>query len=563
VTGLTIVESWPGSGKPASNGHTTSEVEGLNATVEFLTESLAELEQAMREPGWIEMATLGQLEFSRQGIQHIITASRLMAMKNPLIGRALRVRGYYVFGQGVEISARDEGLNEILRRFLDDPSNKAELFGHQARTVKDWTLGTDGNLFLVLVPNRITGHVKVRSIITDEIDEIIKNPQDRREIWFYRRRWVETVLRPDGTTQETAQREAFYPHWQYRPKNKPAAYGRVEVRWDQPIYHIRSGGHDAMSFGIPSVYAALDWARAHTKYLEDWATMVSSLSRFAWKMTGSKKARSSAATKLGTTLGTSNPVEGNDPPATGAMALVAPGADLTPIPKTGATVEAEDGRHLRLMVGSATDLPDTILAGDADVGNLATAKTLDRPTELAMRDRQSLWADVYRDLCSFFLECQVRAPRGRLFGRGTVVRDDDWNVDVVTLTDRDPETGDLIDATIEVNFPSILEQDIAESVKAIVLAATLDGKTLAGSIPIDTVAQLLLTTLGVDDVDELLQRVLAEWEAAEQERRDREDAAVDAAAQAGVDKTAAGQIDEVLAGLKSVLAEAMAASASR
>ena len=51
----------------------------------------------------------------------------------------------------------------------------------------------------------------------------------------------------------------------------------------------------------------------------------------------------------------------------------------------------------------------TILSGDLDQGNLATAKTLDRPTELAMMDRQQLWADIFQRLINYQIDWWVRA----------------------------------------------------------------------------------------------------------------------------------------------------------
>jgi hypothetical protein len=124
--------------------------------------------------------------------------------------------------------------------------------------------------------------------------------------------------------------------------------------------------------------------------------------------------------------------------------------ELEPIPKTGAIIDAESGRPLAMMVGTALDLPYTLLMGDADLGNLATAKTLDRPTELAMENRRALWESVFRAVLGYAVEASVKAPRGPL--RGTWVQD--GNRQIVTLpTD--------VDASIDVDWPSILEHDLA------------------------------------------------------------------------------------------------------
>ncbi len=66
-----------------------------------------------------------------------------------------------------------------------------------------------------------------------------------------------------------------------------------------------------------------------------------------------------------------------------------------------------------------------------------------------------------------------------------------------------------MDDTIDVSFPSILEQDVAEVVAAIKSASELDG------FPAEKAVQLALLALpGVDDVDELMDEVREELEAA-------------------------------------------------
>ena len=73
------------------------------------------------------------------------------------------------------------------------------------------------------------------------------------------------------------------------------------------------------------------------------------------------------------------------------------------------------------MVAAATGLPESFF-GDVSVGTLATARSLDRPTELKFHSRQTLWADVLRDLLGYVIDQAVTAPRGQL--QGTVATDD-------------------------------------------------------------------------------------------------------------------------------------------
>ena len=152
------------------------------------------------------------------------------------------------------------------------------------------------------------------------------------------------------------------------------------------------------------------------------------------------------------------------------------------------------------MVAAGVGIPHTILAGDADVGNLATAKTLDRPTELKMRARQMLWSSVFANLGSYVLMQAVMSASGPLRGLGNVVNDAEDSSRLVVW-------GKDVNSHLDIDWPEILERDTSAMVEAIVKAATLDGKSLAGPFDMETVARMLLRALGEDDIDELLKQM--------------------------------------------------------
>lgn len=471
---------------------------------DFLMERLAELELALEDEGWSRLAADTAWEFSRDGIDRIIALSRLNTLKNPLIKRGVTIKANYVFGQGVEIEARDADVNTIVQQFLDDRSNAAELFSAKARTLKDRTLTTDGNVVFVLFPNKLTGHVSIRSISVDEVRDKIVNPNDRQETWFYLRRWTERdwSFLDGGFGDRLRTREAWYPDWRYEPPagQRVESIMRIPVRWDTPIYHVTVGELDGMRFGIPETYAALDWAKAYKLFLEDWATIVRSLSRFAWQQTV-KKNPSRAAQRLGSTVATGTG-ETNPSPAAGSVYSSVEGNQLKPIPKTDATVDAESGRPLAMMVAAALGVPVTWLLADPGLtGARATAETLDRPTELEFTSRQDLWVDVYRDLAGYQVDWAIRALVGPLDGRAELGPDGKqrWVLDDVTIDDPIAGTKTMTGAerrTIDVTFPPLTEHDVVQMVQAIVAA---DGTE---KINPKVILRLLLTVLGVENVDE-------------------------------------------------------------
>jgi hypothetical protein len=248
-----------------------------------------------------------------------------------------------------------------------------------------------------------------------------------------------------------------------------------------------------MKFGVPEVYAALDWAKAYKSFLEDWATIVRAYSRFAWNVTtkGGKAGIAAAKTKLSTTLSAASGQDTNPPPVTGASFIGTEGVGIQPIRTAGATTSAEDGRRLLLMVAATLGLPESFF-GDVSVGTLATAKSLDRPTELKFKSRQSLWSDTLTAILDYVVMWAVKA--GKL--KGTIVEEED-GMPRVQLSDVD-ENGDPISASVQVNFPPILEHDVAASVQAIVQADT------SGKVDDKTISRLLLQALGVDGIEAAL-----------------------------------------------------------
>ena len=128
-----------------------------------LSERLAALEFALESMDWRLLTMQAEQEFSREGLRIIAELARVMYLKSPLIKRGVNVQGLYVWGQGWSVRAKDAAINAVIQVFIDDRGNAAELTGHQGRMQKEVELSTDGNLFLVLFTNPVTGRVRVRS----------------------------------------------------------------------------------------------------------------------------------------------------------------------------------------------------------------------------------------------------------------------------------------------------------------------------------------------------------------------------------------------------------------
>ncbi len=478
----------------------------------MLESRIAELEGILSSGDWRLLTSQAEEEFSREGLRQITEMARIMYLKNPLINRGVSVKRFYVWGQGVSVQTANSDLHDVLQAFDDDAKNVVALTSHPARMNAEVELQTDGNLFVVFFVNQTTGRVRVRLVPFGEIADVVSNPEDQREPWYYLRRWTERKVTAGGA-REFVNRSAWYPDWRYNPTTKPTEVDGQPVRWESPIYHVRVGGFSNWTFGISEIYDTIDWAVAYKEFLEDWASIVRAYRRFAFQLTtpGGRRGISAAKSKLETTFGSGGGLgtETNPAPVVGSTFIGGEGTSLTPVRTSGATVSAEDGRRLLLMVAASTGLPETFF-GDASVGSLATAKSLDRPTELAMLDRQTLWAGVLGNIYEYVLLWAVKANNGPLRGLGRVER----TVEDGAIEERVVWNAD-IDPAVMVTFPPLVVDDVKGRVDALVSAATLDGKALAGTMDLPTLARLLLVALGEKDVDDVVERLFPDGEVAD------------------------------------------------
>ncbi|GAA0719968.1 hypothetical protein Drose_06260 [Dactylosporangium roseum] len=470
-----------------------------------LRESVSELEQRLIDPGWQRFTALTEQEFTPAGRRQMRSVCRLMAVANPLLVRATQLRSAYIHGQGVQITARANGkghdgeqnVQAVVSAFLTDEGNQRAYTGAAARDRLEHTLATDGAYFLTLFTRPLTGEVQVRVVLADEIDDIITNPEDRTEPWYYRRIWIEETLDPASGNKEQIQRERLYPAVNYRPATRPKRFGTVDVAWDAPMLHVDVNRPEHWQHGIPDLYSVINWARAYKVFLEQWASLVAALSKFAWRATadGAKQARQIRAAV--TAAGPRYPGDG-DPNAVGATAVTGVGHTLEAIPKSGATIDSESGRPLAMMVAAGVGLPVTMLLSDpGQTGARAVAETLDQPTELTMGQRRDLHTGVDQRICQYVIAEAVRAPQGPL--KGKIKRDRFRDREVVTLD------GDT-DTTIDTVWPDLDDTSVKEAVDAIVSANE------TGTIPPEEILRLLLAALGVRNADTIIEAMVVDGE---------------------------------------------------
>lgn len=458
-----------------------------------LRERLWDLELALEDRGWVRETTLAALEFSRFGVQRLISICRVYGIKNPIVKRIAEICELYVFGRGLEIRSEDDKANAVIQDFL--AANDAEM-GHNGLAQKERDVQTDGAQYFGLATDS-TGKVRVIMIDPLEIMDVIVDPDDSAHPLFFRRQWNRTEINYASVQQTPEFKQAWYPTLEMwnrtqradAPEPQQPTIGGIEVNWSMPVLRDSAGACPAKwRWPVPPVYAATDWARAYKDALEDYATVRRTLARFALMVEtkGGPGAIAAYNALFSSTFANADgtQMERNPPPVTGAVHTGGPGTKIDAFKSAGAQAHPEETRRLLLMACAAAGMPETFF-GDASTGSLATAVSLDRPTELKFTAIQRRWVHTLTQILTYVLAVSKATPGGVMREAGAKA---------------------ITQASIIIKFPTVIEHSIKDMIDAIVNVATLGGRQgiAAGIVDRRTVCDLLLAEMGIENRDKLL-----------------------------------------------------------
>lgn len=477
-------------------------VESLHQELSLVKESTAELELAIEDLGWQETGgrlTLNNWNLKRDTLRKMMNLARHLYIFNPIFRRTVEVQSLYVWALGVTIRAKDKDVQLVLDKFFDSSKNKVALTSQPAWADAEREQQITGNNFFAVFRSPSTGAARIRSIPVDYVHHIYCDPDDNKDPWFYLCHLPTT----DGKYRKVA-----YPDCEYTPEDLPAVveynHESYLVEQDTPVWHLRTGGLNGMSFGAPEYYSIIAWCIAYKKMLENWATIMQAYAQLAMKMSGLKDSKKVAAakTKLGTGLsGTGKGTDGNPPTNVAGWFAATGGVDISAIRTSGSTTSPDVAKPLKDMAAAGGGLPSHFY-GDSDSGNFATSTTLDRPTELKFVSRQKMWMEFILSLIRKLLVWSAEAPNGILNKAGATVEEDvdlfsEYEIDKIVKLSGDK------DSFVAVSFPTIIERNVTERVRAVVAAATLNGSKAEGIIPDRReLFRMLMEALAEEDVDE-------------------------------------------------------------
>ena len=519
--------------RPAPEGSTRLVREGLALKENPITSqgAFGDIELALQNVEWRREINLSWLEFSRWGIQQIMLISRLYYIKNPLIRRAIDISAAYVFGRGYEVSSDDDDANEVLQEFFE--ANRATL-GQIALVELEKRKYYDGNLFFAFFADTADkGTVQVRDIDATEIQDILCNPEDADDPWFYKREWTQRIPNLSNGTVQSQSQARWYPAIGYvdKAKDKPDKMGGVEIAWDVPVLHRKCGKVSKWRFGCPLIYPAIDWAKAAKRFLEHCNTVKAALAQIALKVTtkGGQQAIEGTKQQLQTSVGPTSSLWDQNPSAVaGSVFVSGPGTNLEMFNTRGGGGDMNEVRPLVRMVAMCVGIPETFFS-DTDVGQLATATSLDRPTELNFQEKQEAWREDLVIIANWVLKTSKDAAGGKyraaLDGRKMSAADREHfeireakrikagvtalgNIQMGYEPMEPLEAGKRREPTkaaqVRATFPAIREGDAKELINGVVQAMTLNnrGGQIIGIDEKEGIRKLYELT-GFENADEL------------------------------------------------------------
>ena len=388
----------------------------LQNSMEVLQESFADAMLALDDVGWKPLGgDEDATEIRLETIKTISQTTRGLVAINPLIKRGVAVRTTYIWGAGVKF----EGIDED-DPILTDRTNKKFIFSPQAFAELEAVMATDGNLFVLISKGKArrsvlsTGVPKMTRVPMGEITATISDPENREDVWFYRREWtVESESYATGDKSANV-RVAWFPATDYDVTNgKPFNIKGKPVVWNSAILHNTANKQVGWKWGAPDLMSVIFWTKAYKEFLENSATLVKAYSRFAFKVTAqTKNGVQGAATKVA-----AQPVR--DPftgevSGVGGTAVMGMGTSLSTIGRTGGSVDFSAGLPLAAMVAAGLEVPLTSLTADGGSSNRSAAETLETPTLKAMKARQQLWGGFFERLFDYVGKPNVKAVWGKI-----------------------------------------------------------------------------------------------------------------------------------------------------
>ncbi len=335
----------------------------------------------------------------------------------------------YGFGSKLEVKSKDPAAQKLLDAFFLSETNQY-ILGQREISDQSTQLLKDGEFFYVFYVSKQSDiPPTIRIIPTEQIKEIITDPDDASVPIFYKREWTSKI----GSSVTTL----YYRDWRVNEKDqviidkiikvtpeindqlavkksKDAAAENAKVAGHTPdlqevekfatdvfvmhIAHRKAGGR-----GWPLMTAGIPWSKAYKNFMQDRAAVARAAAMFfdKVKIKGGSIAVNDIMGRLTSSLttGTGN-TETNPPSVAGSTWGENEALERTRFPMgTGASDAREDGAAMLRQVGLGGHVfPHYLGAGEAF--RLATATAMEQPILRTFNRYRRFWDSVWQDVAT-------------------------------------------------------------------------------------------------------------------------------------------------------------------
>lgn len=435
--------------------------------------SSADLSLALEDRGWIQLGKLTQ-DGSPPPLlrKEIVIRARHAYQHDPLAKQAIRLWTSYTFGQGITLKAKQAKAQTALDAMWKDKANR-KIFKPLAQHLSSNKLLVDGEVFFALFLRGKS--LVVRRIDPLEIEQIYSDPEDSERPLFYER----VRLQENGQAQMLFYRDLSLADELNIPEVKDGKGSPINdrVEPDVLVYHVMLDpvGKRGTSLLMP----VIDWTNDHRDFMTARVKLAIALQRFAQKISviGSAGAVAQVRKKFSTDYNSGAgglTIPGDEKVPAGSTFVGNQNADIQNMePRTGASGARDDGDMIKLMVCAGTGIFLHYM-GDPSTGNLATSTAMELPMLKMFQNYQQLWSDAYSEI--------INAQ---------------WNVAEIGQDEAARE--------LDVDFPPIVEQNHTTFASSVQI---YDG-VIPGFAKDEAVMQQILQGLGINNVDQVLKRILA------------------------------------------------------
>ncbi len=309
-------------------------------------------------PGWAGL-TNSLHDYDPARVQEIYKDALEAWRRNPIAWRSIAITSDYIVGDRIVISSPNRNLNRYIKLFWNHPKNN---MSQRLEGMSD-ELSRAGDLFVTLHRNELDGMSYIRFVTKDRIEKIETAPNDyETELAYYE-------------IQEVGESKVWYSPW--HPAAEASSAVMLHYTINKPIGAL---------LGESDLVTMIPWLLRYSRMLEDRVKLNWAVRSFLWFVTvPSAKVKEKQEMY-------------RNPPESGSIIIK---DELETWDVSSPDLKASDARHdmqaVRAMIDAGSGYPPH-WRGDAGDISLATAQSMQGPTERHLRRRQQYFLWMLKDI---------------------------------------------------------------------------------------------------------------------------------------------------------------------